>query len=246
MIACTSWLNALAALVFSVSAVNAQITVFAAASLSDALTDAATAWEDEGGAPVTLSFAGSSQLARQIEAGAPADIYISANQAWMDALEASEAIVADSRIDLLTNQLVVIAHGDAPALDWSDAPDRLRGDWFAMALVEAVPAGIYGKAALQTLGAWDAIAPKVAQTDNVRAALALVSRGEAPHGLVYKTDAAADDGVTVIAEVPTSAHTPILYPAALTADASPEAALFLDWLAGEGQTRLLSHGFGAP
>lgn len=211
------------------------ITVFAAASLKNALDEIAAGFERETGHSAVVSLAGSSALARQIRHGAPADIFISANPGWMDALEREGLIDPASRFDLLGNSLVLVAHGRGaapvrvrPGLDI----DAMLGEGrLAMTLVDAVPAGIYGKAALEWLGAWEAVAPRVAQADNVRAALALVSSGEAPLGIVYATDAAADDNVTVIGAFPADAHPPIVYPAA-AASRNPINRRFLAWLRG--------------
>ena len=216
----------------------ADVTVFAAASLTTALDRVAAAWTDQTGQRVTLSYAGSSALARQIQQGAPADIFISASTDWMDALAASGDLRADTRRDILGNTLVLIAHGkDARpvTLDATlDLPALLGEGRLAMALVDAVPAGIYGKAALTHLGLWDTTAPQVAQADNVRAALAFVARGEAPLGITYATDAAAEDNVTVIATFPADSHPPITYPAALTAQGdSPQALDFLTFLSSD-------------
>jgi len=181
-----------------------RATVFAAASLKSALEEVAAAYEGE----VTLVFAGSSALARQIAAGAPADLFISANVAWMDDLEARGRIVPDSRVDLLGNTLVAVAPRGAAPADPFDVP-RL-----AMALVDAVPAGIYGKAALRHLGHWERLAPRVVQSDNVRAALAFVALGEVPLGIVYGSDAVAEPGVVVVHRFAAESHPPIVYPAA--------------------------------
>ncbi len=214
-----------------------RITVFAAASLKNAMDEIAAGFARETGHAATVSLAGSSALARQIRHGAPADIFISANPDWMDALKREGLIDPASRFDLLTNSLVLAAHGRrappvriAPGLDLA----AMLGDGrLAMTLVDAVPAGIYGKAALEWLGAWEAAAPRVAQADNVRAALALVSSGEAPLGIVYATDAAADDNVTVIGTFPAGAHPPIVYPAAaVAASRNPHNSRFLAWLRG--------------
>lgn len=209
-------------------AARAEVTVFAAASLKESLDSVATAFEAETGEPVTISYAGSGALARQIIAGAEADIFISAATEWMDAVEEAGLVAADSRRDLLGNTLVLIAHGkDAPAvmIDGSlDLPALLGGGHLAMAMVDSVPAGQYGKAALQTLGLWEAVEPHVAQADNVRAALALVARGEAPFGIVYSTDAAAGDEVSIVGTFPESSHPPIIYPAALLARGDDGAA----------------------
>ncbi len=213
------------------------ITVFAAASLKNAMDEIAAGFERETGHAATVSLAGSSALARQIRHGAPADILISANPDWMDALEREDLIDPASRFDLLTNSLVLVAHGrDAPPVRIAPGLDLagLLGDGrLAMTLVDAVPAGIYGKAALEWLGAWKAVAPRAAQADNVRAALALVSSGEAPLGVVYATDAAADDNVTVVGTFPAGAHPPIVYPAAaVAASRNPLNRRFLAWLRG--------------
>ena len=213
------------------------VIVFAAASMKNAMDDITAAYTRETGHTATVSLAGSSALARQIEAGAPADIFISANTDWMDRLEKAGMIDARSRFDLVGNTLVLIAHGHhaapvavGPDLDLAG---MLGDGHLAMALVEAVPAGIYGKAALTSLGLWDAVAPHVAQADNVRAALALVSTGEAPLGIVYATDAAADDSVTVIGTFPAGSHTAIVYPVALiSGHDTPPATEFLAYLRG--------------
>jgi molybdate transport system substrate-binding protein len=216
-----------------------DITVFAAASLKNALDAVAADWSAETGNEAVISYAGSSALAKQIEQGAPADIFISASTDWMDALAGGGHIREGTREDLLGNTLVLIAHGTGaapveigPGLDLAS----MLGDGrLAMALVDSVPAGVYGKAALSSLGLWESAAPKVAQADNVRAALALVATGEAPMGIVYRTDAKAEDDVTVVGTFPADSHKPIVYPAAVTTEsADPEtAAAFLDYLAGE-------------
>ena len=196
------------------------VVVFAAASLKTALDQIIAGWHARGGARVVVSYAGSSALARQIEQGAPADIFISASTQWMDAVEKNQAIQPATGRDLLTNRLVLIAHGTQARHIGLDGNLNLAGllgrQRLAMALVDSVPAGIYGKAALTSLGLWEQVAPKVAQTDNVRAALALVARGEAPLGIVYATDAAASDNVTVVATFPATSHPTITYPVALT------------------------------
>ncbi|MFV2053060.1 molybdate ABC transporter substrate-binding protein [Aliiroseovarius sp. YM-037] len=226
-----------------------EVTVFAAASLKNALDDIGAAWEGETGHEVVPVFAGSSALAKQIQAGAPADIFISANSDWMDVLQADGLIKPDTRVDLLTNQLVLIAgKPDAQPVDLSspgELVDRLGNEWLAMALVEAVPAGIYGKAALTSLGVWSDVAPMVAQTQNVRAALALVATGEARMGIVYATDASADDDATVVATFPPESHPPIRYPAAVVAESeNPLSVDFLAHLRGEAASAAFqAHGF---
>lgn len=215
-----------------------EVVVFAAASLKTALDEIAATWSAETGHTVTISYAGSNQLAKQIIESAPADIFISAAVNWMDEVEKAGLVVPGTRSDLLGNTLVLIAHGkDVPPVPLAKGFDMagLLGDGkLAMGLVDSVPAGQYGKAALESLGLWDSVAGSVAQSDNVRAALALVSTGEAPYGIVYATDAAADDNVTITATFPADSHPPILYPAALltgAADAADRA--FLEALSGE-------------
>lgn len=217
----------------------ADLTVFAAASLKNALDEIAADYAKETGESVALSFAGSSALARQIQQGAPADVFLSANTDWMDVLEEERLIRPETRVDLLRNRLALIAHGKgaapveiSPELDLAGMLGEGR---LAMGLVEAVPAGIYGQAALRALGLWPSVEDKIAQADNVRAALALVALGAAPLGVVYATDAAASDEVTVIGVFPEDSHPPIRYPAAVaTESARPEAAArFLAYLRGE-------------
>ncbi|MGE0233705.1 MAG: molybdate ABC transporter substrate-binding protein [Flavobacteriaceae bacterium] len=215
-----------------------EILVFAAASTRTALEEIGARWRESTGNEAVFSFAGSSALARQIEQGAPANVFISASADWMDRLQKKNLVRPGSRIDLLGNTLVLIAHG-ANARPVRIAPDfdlaaMLGNGHLAMALVDSVPAGIYGKAALQSLGVWEKIAPRVAQADNVRAALALVSSGEAPFGIVYATDAAVSDQVTVVGRFPAGSHPPIVYPAAVLAgrdDAFAEA--FMEFLQGD-------------
>jgi molybdate transport system substrate-binding protein len=213
----------------------ADITVFAAASLKTALDDAAKLYQAKTGDKVAISYAASSALAKQIEAGAPADIFFSADLDWMDYLQGKTLIDVASRQTLLGNTLVLIAPKasdvvlpitkDFPIVAALGPDGRL-----AMAGVDAVPAGKYGKAALSYLGVWDAVAPRVAQAENVRAALALVARGEAPLGIVYGTDAKSEPAVRVVGIFPADSHPKILYPVALTAAAKPEARKFLDFL----------------
>ncbi len=234
------------------SAAFADITVFAAASLKEALDQVARKFEAQADVRVTLSYAGSSTLARQIEFGAPVDIFISANAAWMDSLSKAGILAPDSRVNLLGNSLVLIGPATASApLDVADPKQFetiLGGGKLAMALVEAVPAGIYGKAALVHFGLWDYVSEQVAQTDNVRAAMALVALGAAPLGVVYKTDAMADTRVAIKAHFPAESHSPIIYPAAITAASqSPDARAFLDYLQSPGADDVFaSYGFTLP
>ncbi|RKE85891.1 molybdate ABC transporter substrate-binding protein [Rhizobium sp. AG855] len=213
------------------------VTVFAAASLKESAEKIAADWKAETGNEVRLSFAGSSALAKQIEEGAPADVFISADLKWMDHLEKAGKIKPDTRINLLGNRIVLVAPKDSAVTTTigDNFPlETLLGDGrLAMANVDAVPAGTYGKAALEKLGVWESVKDKVAQAENVRAALLLVSRGEAPLGIVYETDAKVDPGVKILDRFPEASHPAIVYPAALTTDGSnPEAAAFLAYLQG--------------
>ena len=204
------------------------VLVFAAASLKTALDQVAQDWRERTGKAVSISYAGSSSLARQIEQGAPADIFISASVDWMDYLQNSQMLRPETRRDLLGNRLVLIAHGrESGQLDLdadTDLAGLLGDEYLAMALVDSVPAGDYGKQALTSLGHWDAVSEKVAQTDNVRAALALVSSGEAAYGIVYASDAVADDNVSVVAVFADQTHAPIIYPAAILATSTTDDA----------------------
>ncbi|MDH2326257.1 molybdate ABC transporter substrate-binding protein [Cereibacter sp. SYSU M97828] len=233
-----------AALVLPLSARAEDVTVFAAASLKTALDEIATDWQQTSGDTVTVSYAGSSQLARQIQQGAPADLFISAAVDWMDTVESDGLIAKGSRVDLLGNTLVIVGAADAPDLDIATLSTALGGGKLAMALVDSVPAGVYGKQALTSLGLWDGVSPSVAQADNVRAALALVATGEAPYGIVYASDAVAEPAVKVVATFPDDSHDPIVYPAAALVDAGPAATGFLDHLSSEAAaTTFREQGF---
>lgn len=204
-----------------------EVVVFAAASMKTALDTVAADFQAATGHRVTISYAGSSVLARQIIEGAPADIFISAAVNWMDEVEKAGLVADGARKDLFGNTLVLIAHGkDVSPVEIGPGFDlaALLGDGkLAMALIDSVPAGQYGKAALESLGVWRAVEGSVAQADNVRAALALVSIGEAPYGVVYATDAAADDTVTVVGRFPADSFPPIVYAGALLTGASDAA-----------------------
>src|SRR5262245_21266790 len=209
--------------------------VFAAASLKNALDAINAQWQKETGKKAVISYASSPALAKQIEQGAPAQMFISADLDWMDYLAAKRLIKPDTRSNLLGNRIVLIAHKDRaqpveikPGFDLA----KLLGDGrLSMANVDSVPAGKYGKAALEKLGLWAGVSNKIAQAENVRAALPLVSRGEAPVGIVYQTDAAADANVKIIGTFPEDTHPPIVYPIALTAGAvHPDATELLDYI----------------
>ena len=212
-----------------------DVVVFAAASLANALDEAARLFEQQGGAPTKISYAASSALAKQIESGAPADIFLSADLDWMDYLEQRHLIQPASRRDLLGNQLVLIAPADSelkveikPGLNLAAL---LKGGRLAMADTDSVPAGKYGKTALEKLGIWNSVRGAVAPAESVRAALLFVSRRETPLGIVYATDASADPRVKIVATFPEDTHPPIIYPAALTANSkNPRAARLLEFL----------------
>jgi molybdate transport system substrate-binding protein len=216
-------------------AADGDVLVFAAASLKNALDEVMTAYAQEKGGRVTASYAASSALAKQIEQGAPAQLFVSADLDWMDYVEQRDLIARDSRGNLLGNSLVLVAGKDEatgevalqPGLDLASLLGEGR---LAVGDVRAVPAGKYAKAALEKLGAWATVADKLAQAENVRAALALVARGEAPLGIVYRTDAVADPDVRIVGTFPADSHPPIIYPAALTANGAAPAAAFLAYL----------------
>jgi molybdate transport system substrate-binding protein len=216
---------------------SGRVTVFAAASLTDALQEIGTIYGREHGKWVVFSFAASMTLARQIDLSAGADVFISADAESMNYLEQRNRVVKQSREDLLANRLILIAPADsnvtlaiAPEMKIAEA---LRGGRLAMANVETVPAGRYGKAALTALGVWTQVADRLAQGEDVRTALAYVARGEAPLGIVYATDARVEPRVRVVATFPENTHPPIVYPIASTPEATPDAAEFLTYLRGQ-------------
>lgn len=223
--------------------------VFAAASLKNALDAVNAAWKARTGTSATISYAASSALAKQIESGAPADLFVSADLDWMDALADKKLIRPESRVELLGNSIVLVApKGSVPpvAIAPGFALKTLLGDGkLAMANVDSVPAGKYGKAALTHLGVWDAVKDQVAQAENVRAALLLVSLAEAPLGIVYRTDAAADPKVEIVGTFPDDSHAPIVYPAALTTESTnADAPAFLEFLkTGEARKLFEAQGF---
>lgn len=229
----------------------AGLTVFAAASLKTALDPIAAAYGAATGVRIRLTYAGSSALARQIEQGAPADLFVSASPAWMDVVAGAGLLEPGSRRDLLANRLVLVAHGAADPVSLSPSLDLagLLGDGrLAMALVDAVPAGQYGQAALRHFGLWEAARPRIAEADNVRAALALVALGAAPYGIVYATDAAAEPRVSVVAHVPAESHPPIRYPAAVIAggDAAAAARFLAHLTSDDAWTVFAAQGFRRP
>ena len=238
------------------AALAETVTVFAAASLKPALDEIAEHYAAQTGDQIDRSYGGSSALARQIQHGAPAQLFLSANTAWMDALEADGLLAPGTRRDLLNNRLALIAPSDSATalVPESGAPiaQTLGDGRLAIALVQAVPAGIYGKQALTHLGLWDQVQSQLAQTDNVTAALRLVSLGETPLGIVYATDAASSDQVRLLGLFPKGSHYPITYPVALLreGDTTPARA-FLDHLnTAQAKAVFQAHGFalaaGAP
>jgi molybdate transport system substrate-binding protein len=225
-----------------------DVVVFAAASLTNALDQAAQRFEHQGGPQAKISYAASSVLAKQIENGAPADVFISADLDWMDYLEQRHLIQAKTRENLLGNELVLIAPAEsevkAEIKPGFDLAALLKGGRLAMADPDTVPAGKYGKAALEKLGMWNSVRSAVAPAENVRAALAFVSRRETPLGIVYATDAAADPRVKVVGVFPEDTHPPIVYPAALTADShNPNAGRMLAFL-GSPAARAIFEKYG--
>jgi molybdate transport system substrate-binding protein len=221
------------------------IRVFAASSLQTVLGELAAIWEGTDGAPILAAYGGSPAQARQIAQGAPADLFFSASSEWMDWLAGQGMIHEGTRRDLLGNRLALIAPAPqgAPVEIGPGFPlsERLGGGPLAMALTEAVPAGIYGRQALISLELWESVRPRVAEAENVRAALALVALGEAPLGIVYETDALAEPRVAVIGTFPEESHGPIVYPVAIAAgSAHPEAAAFLAFLASPGAAAIFA------
>lgn len=226
--------------------------VLAAASLQESLEEVAETWTEQGHPAPTLSFAASSALARQIENGAPADLFISADEEWMDELEQQGLLRDGTRQTLLGNTLVLIAPAASTAqvilADPASLPAALGDGRLAMADPESVPAGRYGKAALEELGSWSAVADRIAPGENVRAALALVENGQSPLGVVYATDALVSLKVKVVARFPGNSHPPIRYPAAvLKASKNADAAPFLVFLGSAEARRIFAeHGFTEP
>ena len=212
-----------------------QITVFAAASLKNALDDVDAAFTKASGVKVTASYEASSALARQIEQAAPADVFISADLRWMDYVAERKLIRPDTRINLLGNRLVLIAPKDSKIDTVSIGPNfdlaKLAGDGrIAVADVKAVPAGLYAKAALEKLGSWTAAEPKLAQAENVRATLAFVARGETPVGIVYETDAKIEPKVKIVGAFPDDSYPPVTYPVAAVTTAKSAATRYIDFL----------------
>ena len=232
------------------TAAAARVTVFAAASLKEAMDEQARRFEASNDDKVVVSYGASNALAKQIEAGAPADIFVSADLDWMDYVDQRRLLMPNTRVDLLRNTLVLVAPASsnstlkiAPGFGLAAA---LGQEKLAMANPDSVPAGKYGKSALESLGVWGSVEKQVARAENVRAALALVSRGEAPFGIVYATDAFADRGVKIVDTFPPGSYPPIVYPAALLASGNATAAKpLLDYLrSGPARAVWEKYGFG--
>lgn len=248
-------LAALLALVASTAAPAAGAeprgpTVLAAASLQEVMEDAAAAWARRGHPRPILSFAASSALARQVLAGAPADLFLPADVEWMDAVARRGLLAPGTRAVLAGNRLVLVARRGAPPLAGLSGAHLLRalGDGRLAMADAAVPAGRYGEAALRRLGAWQAVSPRIVRAENVRAALALVARGAAPYGIVYATDARAEPAVSVAGVFPARSHPPIVYPVARLGTATaPEAEAFRRFLLSPaGRAILARRGFAVP
>ena len=234
---------------FSAHAEDKTLTVFAAASLKNALDDVDAAYAKKTGTKVAVSYAASSTLIKQIEQGAPADVFASADLDWMDYGSQKKVIDDRTRLNLLGNRIVLIAPNDAKLADVAIGPGfdlaALAGNGrIVTGDVKAVPVGKYAKAALEKLGAWTAAAPKFAMAENVRAALALVARGEAVLGIVYATDAKVEPGVKIVGVFPEDSHEPIVYPVAATVTAKPDVTSYLAFLrSGEAKAIFEKYGF---
>lgn len=244
----SAFLVALSLLVVPAAAAR-DATVYAAASLKTAMDEVISVYKAQSGTNATAAYAASSALAKQIEAGAPADIFISADQDWMEYLVKAGLVQADSRTTFLGNQLVLVmerSQAKRLTIDGNlDIVRLLEGKRLAVGDVNAVPAGRYAKAALTKLGLWDKVSDKLAPAENVRAALALVARGEASAGIVYATDARVEPGVAIVGVFPADSHAPIEYPVALLKGADTAAAKpLLDFmLSEEGRRHFINQGF---
>ena len=244
------FLLALCLLLAPLTARAQELTVFAAASLTDAMKDVSGQWAQAGHQPLRMSFGASSTLARQIEQGAPANLFASADQKWMDYLADKKLIVADTRKDLLGNDLVLVVPANKPQHVTIGPGFNLVGLLGPNGRVATgdpahVPVGIYAEQALRKLGIWDAVSPRLARTDDVRSALLLVERGEAPAGIVYGTDAAVSKAVMVAGTFPANSHDPISYPFAVTQSGdTPDARALMTFLAGpQARAIFVKRGF---
>jgi len=232
------------------SSALADVVVFAAASLKGALDEQATRFSTATGTKVVVSYGASNALARQIEAGAPADVFVSADTDWMDDVDRKQLLMPGTRVNLLSNALVLIApaHSDVALKIAREFPlaATLGDRRLAVANPDSVPAGKYARAALEYFGVWKSVERHVARAENVRAALALVARAEAPLGIVYATDAYADKGVRIVDAFPSASHPAIVYPAAvLTTSRAPAAPALLQYLrSAEARVTWQKYGFG--
>lgn len=239
----------LAGVALPAAAQDSAITVFAAASMKNALDDIDAAYTAKTGVKVTVSYGPSSGLAKQIEQGAPADVFISADTDWMDYAVAKKTINEPTRVNLLGNSIVLIAPKDSKVENVNIGPGfdlaKLAGDGkIATGDVKSVPVGKYAKAALEKLGSWQAAEPKFAMADNVRAALLLVARNEAALGIVYSTDAKVEPGVKIVGTFPADSHPAIIYPVAATTTAKPAATGYLAFLRSTAAKNILEkYGF---
>jgi molybdate transport system substrate-binding protein len=227
---------------------RAPVLVFAASSLTQVLEELSRTWRKSTGVPVKLSFAASSLLARQLEAGGHADLFVSADQEWMDYLDARSLISKASRRDLVANRLVLIAPSDSHVtLDLQRGAElrtALGNGRLSIADPDTVPAGRYARAALTSMRLWNQIEDRLARADNVRAALIFVARGESPLGIVYSTDARIERNVRIVATFPDYSHPAITYPAAVTPRAGPDASAFLAFLGSRDAAPVWKkHGF---
>ena len=247
------WIGAAVVLALASPAHAEQVLILAAASTTDAMTETIATYQSATGAPVAVAYGASSALARQVESGAPAHLYLSANAVWMDYLEDADLILAASRVDLLANRLALVAPADS-FIRVAITPDLplvdLLGDDGRLALGDPdhVPAGLYARAALEHLGLWSSVVPRLVRSANVRAALVLVERGEVPLGIVYATDARVSARVRTVATFPADSHPPIRYPLALVAGLdTPAARAFHAYLLSDTATEIfVRHGFATP
>jgi len=244
-----SLLGASGVLAAPTQAQEKTLTIFAAASMKNALDDVDAAYTKKTGIKIVVSYAASSALMKQIEQGAPADVFVSADVDWMDYGSRKKVIRDDTRVNLLGNRIVLIAPKDAKVDHVNIGPGLnlagLAGDGrITTGDVKAVPVGRYARAALEKLGLWPSVAPKMAMAENVRAALALVARGEAAFGIVYETDAKAEPNVKVVGVFPDDSHPPIVYPVAATVTAKPDATGYLAFLRSQSaKTTFEKYGF---
>ncbi len=239
--------SAMLMLISTMSNAQDKVTIFAAASLTNAITDIATQYEKEQSVQIQTSFASSSTLAKQIEKGAPADIFISADTKWMSYLQDKNLLKVDSKVNLLGNQLVLIAPKNKAFKVEMDKGFNIAGAFsgkLCTGELESVPAGIYAKQSLKTLNWWDSVKLRIVGTQDVRAALIFVERGECDAGIVYATDAKVSNKVEIVAALPDASHDLIVYPLALVKNASPTATGFYDYLKSEkAKAIFIKYGF---